>query len=128
MGYTHYWSHRGFTPEQWKKATELAGKIINASSVPVQFEYDVPKPPMIDGDRIRFNGVDDDGYETFVVYRDGARGEFCKTARRPYDEIVVATLFALEAVNDDFTWSSDGDANDHKAGYNLYKRAAGLQS
>lgn len=124
MGYTHYWRNpQGFTNDQWKLARELADAIIRVSSVPVQYEYDVSDPPRIDDGAIRFNGVDEDGHETFFVQYGPREFEFCKTARKPYDEIVVAMLFMLEHVNPSFSWSSDGDSEDHQGGYDLLQRA-----
>jgi hypothetical protein len=125
VGYTHYWTNTRFTESQWKTACELVRSIIRLSSVEVQYEYDEAKPPQIDDTVfhvIRFNGVDDDGHETFCIERNEVGG-FCKTARKPYDEIVVASLFALKHVNPDFSWSSDGDADAHLDGKNLYIRA-----
>jgi len=123
MGYTHYWKNEGFTPEQWGEACEISRKIIDASAVPVQFEYDQDDDPEVSPSLIRFNGVEDDGHETFYLTPVSDSFSFCKTARKPYDEIVVAVLGALAEINPHFSWSSDGDAQDHIDGIALYQRA-----
>lgn len=124
MGYTHYWDASPFTDEQWAEVIERGKRILScASHIPVQFEYDTPAPPELSQECIRFNGVDEDGHETFVVGpRDTGFG-FCKTARKPYDTVVVAFLVMLNDVNPDFTWSSDGEDEDHEAGRKLYEES-----
>jgi hypothetical protein len=125
MGYTHYWDNPGFTDEQWKAARLHAAKILPASSIPVQFEYDDDQLPLFNDNLIRFNGVEGDGHETFYLEKTPSRSfGFCKTAQKPYDEIVVAMLVMLSEVNLKFTWSSDGDAADHVDGIELFQRAA----
>jgi hypothetical protein len=123
MGYTHYWRNSaGFTDEQWNEAIARAKSILNFTNIPVQWECDTEAPPELSHEMIRFNGVDDEGHETFLV-TPRQSGEFCKTARKPYDEIVVAMLTMLSEVNPEFTWSSDGNDEDHRAGINLYRNA-----
>jgi len=125
MGYTHYWNHNGFNKEDWAIAQDGARRIIEASEVPVQFEYDDDALPDISDDVIRFNGIDDDGHETFYMPRTDISFAFCKTARKPYDEIVVAILGMLADINSVFEWSSDGSSQDHADGKALYNEAIG---
>ncbi len=119
MGYTHYWAQqRAYTQAEWSQITATIKAIIAASDVPVAREYDRPDDPVEFTDSILFNGVGDDGHETFVFTREVApepeyrKGEgdfqFCKTARKPYDEIVVACLIAASELGV-ITWSSDGE-------------------
>jgi hypothetical protein len=123
MGYTHYWNSKGFTDEQWEEACARAKSILQFTDIPVQWECDVEAPPEVSHEMIRFNGVGDDGHETFIVTPTQS-GEFCKTARKPYDEVVVAMLTMLEDVNPNFSFrKSDGDEEDHRAGINLYRNA-----
>jgi hypothetical protein len=132
MGYTHYWkTGTEFTAEQWKQVMKLTREIIQLSSVDVHKEYDDPEAPVITKTLIRFNGVDEDGHETFWVEPGKVDFAFCKTARKPYDEIVVACLMMMEDINRGFSWSSDGDAEDHREGlalYNAVMEAAGIHS
>ena len=124
MGYTHYWkTEKAFSREQWTELSALAKKIFATTKIPVQFGYDISNPPIIDNDGIRFNGVDNEGHETFLLDRRPASFVFCKTARKPYDQVVLAVLMAAASVNPGFSWSSDGDPQDHIHGKALYEKA-----
>ena len=111
MGFSHYWkTEKSFSRKQWTELSALAKKIFAATMIPIQFESDISDPPIIDNDGIRFNGVDDDGHETFLLDRRIRSFDFCKTARKPYDDVVIAVLIAASRVgNPGFSWSSDGD-------------------
>ena len=108
MGYTHYWRQlRDFTDTEWQELTRLA-KLITADGVLDQTLSTVEFN--IDNEQICFNGVGDNGHETFIITkkkraksdyeeqeaydRQGAF-EFCKTAQKPYDRYVVAVLCAI---------------------------------
>jgi hypothetical protein len=77
---------------------------------------------------ISLNGVDD--YEDFFIdlnslvqndYSSNKSFGCCKTARKPYDKIVVAYLIIL-AHYGLLEASSDGDEDDWKAGHQIAKR------
>ena len=131
MGYTHYWNFKGKTDtkafsNRMKVMSVLAQKIVDTSNVDVSHEYNQPyTPPTISPGLIRFNGKGDEGHETFMIDAGIRDFNFCKTARKPYDEIVVACLFAMQTVfpKTQFTWSSDGDPSDHIEGYELFLKA-----
>jgi hypothetical protein len=125
MGYTHYWQTKS-TPadsENWNRACEDIRRLIAAAPVKVVYEYDQPTlPPEVNGEKVWFNGIGPDGHETFVVTRipepwgEGCGG-FCKTARKPYDVLVTASLLALKAhLGDWITLSSDGNWERRVAG------------
>jgi len=121
MGYTHYWRHGDLDQAKWDEFARRAKLLIEASDVPVVWEYDEPKrKPEITGLVVRFNGVGEDGHETFYFQRQPRHHEwedkskhpfnFTKTARKPYDEICVAILIEAERIfGEDFSWSSDGE-------------------
>jgi len=96
---------------------------------------------MIDDDIIRFNGVEDDGHETFILTRtkrakydyesqeeydvDGAF-DFCKTARKPYDVLVTSSLLAaMRIANGAWVVGSDGDEYDWEKGIALVTKVLG---
>jgi len=108
MGYTHYWrQQRDFTDTEWQELTRLTKLITNDGVLDqtlstVEFN--------IDNEQICFNGVGDNGHETFIItkkkrpkadyeeqdaYDKQGAFEFCKTAHKPYDKYVVAVLCAL---------------------------------
>ena len=112
MGYTHYWRQlRDFTDTEWQELTRLA-KLITADGQGIlSNEYDEKNSkPTIDNEQIRFNGIGDNGHETFIItkkkrakreyeeqeaYDKKGAFEFCKTAHKPYDKYVVAVLCAI---------------------------------
>lgn len=115
MGYTHYW--RGTATA----SSELVGQLqhlLESTDVPLAGGYgDAATRPEIDAEHIRFNGVEDDSHETFMIEFGLETHDFCKTARKPYDDVVVAALILItEASGGTFSWSSDGNDEDHAAG------------
>jgi hypothetical protein len=116
MGYTHYWE--SYAKRIPAEAVDIIKEIVEkayAAGV-VQYEHDDPKPPVVTDTRIRFNGVGEGGHETFYFdvnddYRasSGAPFAFCKTARKPYDDVVMRVLIVLKYyLKDDIQVSSDG--------------------
>lgn len=124
MGYTHYWRGRAEASEQLIHELSV---LVENSDIPVRFESEENRLAHIDTDYIRFNGVGEDGHETFLVqFGVETAFDFCKTAYKPYDALVVAALVLIEAANPDtFSWSSDGEDEDHAAGRELAFSAAG---
>lgn len=138
MGYTHYaTTHRDFTDAEWGEVTERARWIVAAAAA---VGIDLAGPdgdgePVIDGERIAFNGRGEPGgplvYEAAVVTRerDGDGWGFTKTGfenrpTRPYDAAVVAIFEgAATTAREALTWSSDGDEADHAAGLRLLELA-----
>ena len=134
MGYTHYWRQlRDFTDTEWQELTRLT-KLITAdgSSILANGISDKNSRPTIDNEQICFNGIGNDGHETFRITkkkrakadyeeqeaydRQGAF-EFCKTAQKPYDRYVVAVLCAIYRVQRDvMNISSDGNTADWTEG------------
>jgi len=131
MGYTHYWTkERDITDPEWEQITEIARKVIKTARskylISVAWESDeIGRPPQIDSEVIRFNGIDEDGHETFYLSRKASEFDFCKTARKDYDMIVVAILQACAVYCTGFSWRSDGDREDHADGVALYNTATG---
>ena len=125
MGYTHYWDNVNATDEQWTQVKEDAKRILAVTEVPIQHDYEDAKAPQVDDEYIWFNGVDDDGHETFAIPKTGSGFDFCKTAYKPYDEVCVAMLIMMVQNVPDFSWRSDGEYDDFIAGGALYERATG---
>lgn len=139
MGYTHYYRTPGeISKPAWKQFTADCALILAHTSVPLLHEYDEPgTTPEVSTERVWFNGAGDDGHETFVVFRRPNRKahhgdpsetlyfNFCKTARKPYDEVVVACLCALKAAVPDAQLSSDGSLEDRTPGALLFREATG---
>ena len=64
--------------------------------------------PYIGRNEISFNGIEDDAHETCVVRRGGVKFEFCKTARKPYDKVVVKVYKLVRKYLPETVLSSDG--------------------
>ena len=109
MGYTHYWNHGSFTDAQWRILTMNAALLIKASRICAGWDGDVHTEIEISNNVISFNGVGEDAHETFALTRAPSEFTFCKTARKPYDAVVVAVLVSAALQADHFEWSSDGD-------------------
>jgi hypothetical protein len=118
MGYTRYWNvKRTITRDEWKIICDKVEIILeNATLVGiyVQFEYDMAKPAKINRSYILFNGVAEDGHETFMFHRvkSEKNDSFVKTIRKPYDRVVMSVLLAIkEVLKDDIEISCDDLSN-----------------
>jgi hypothetical protein len=140
MGYTHYWTQtRDFTREEWPQIREdieaLLKDVQHVQGIPLADGMGTPgTQPDISDERIWFNGVGDDSYETFGLNRirppkedwQGSHGgAFCKTARKPYDLAVTAALCYLATVPDPASHyvNSDGHGRDWLDGLAEARRA-----
>lgn len=134
MGYTHYWrQYRDFTDEEWDYAREFFHKGLELLSEDLSFQttahdwgndpVSIRGPqgtgePLCNENEIGFNGCKslDLDHESFYVQKIASgyvwsptqRFFFCKTARKPYDVLVVAMLMMFHEMNPWFEWSSDG--------------------
>jgi hypothetical protein len=128
MGFTHYWHQPVGTPipaDAWAKIAADARKLVESAPCTLLAEYDEPgTTPEITGSAIWFNGAGGEGHETFFLERtpsgriyDGEHFSFCKTARKPYDRVVIAILAcAAEHAPEHIRVESDGDEEDWRPG------------
>lgn len=116
MGYTHYWKHDELNQDKWNDFIKDAKKIIQTSTVPIDLQA-------AGGEVLFLNGQKPEDWETFIIEREQTDSDFCKTARRPYDEVVVAILMLADETFAGFSWSSDGSDEEHKDGANLLQLA-----
>ena len=123
MGYTHYFRDL----ELNDGLVEDARRIVAATDIKICDGHGEGSP-RITQDMIWLNGdaSANDESETFVLYRDHEpEFNFCKTGRKPYDEVVVAILIAAmaneapgyESIN------SDGSVFEWFGGIALYEKA-----
>ena len=119
MGYTHYFKE--LKRELHEEELNIINKIIKESGVLIRGgSGDSDSTPSVLKYMIRLNGdeVDDQGHETFQIGAGDTKFNFCKTARKPYDVVVVAICIYLKSLGI-FSWSSDGGPEDHKEGQEL---------
>lgn len=130
MGYTHYWGQtRDFTAEEWQQIREDMAAILHVAQIGrgVKLAGGLGKArsrPVIDANKVEFNGVGEGSHETFGFRRNGGgEGSFCKTARKPYDIVVTAALCYLSSVHKAFDVSSDGYGYNFTDGLELAREA-----
>jgi hypothetical protein len=123
MGFTHYWRRpdKLVPAKAWDAFIADVRKIFKAHEGLIAREYDLPdRAPVADDTEVRFNGIGPDGHETFHLTRDFEPCQwrkddedqfaFCKTARKPYNQVVTAVLSCVEHhLGDTFNVSSDGE-------------------
>jgi len=115
MGYTHYWSQKEWDEADragWQQALPIIKKIVRKyrakDSKIIQWECGQDVAPEVNAEVIRFNGIGEDGHETFRVINMVNDFDFTKTARKPYDLPVCEVLLVLNAFCPHFELSSDG--------------------
>jgi len=110
MGYTHYWNQNTLGTDIPSGALKIIRKILKRHAAIVQREYDDKRRPVVRKDLICFNGIGDDGAETFYFDPNSSDGfdGFCKTYRRPYDLPVCEVLLVLKHFIPAMELSSDG--------------------
>ena len=143
MGYTHY--YRIPVKMEEAKFSEFvadAEKIIkqaekNGIKLADGFGEEKGKYILTD-DLVSFNGLGSDSHETCYIERaekdprideNGLVFKFCKTARKPYDDVVVAVLATLKHHFPKVKLSSDGrsDKINFKIGEKLVEQALGKE-
>lgn len=148
MGYTHYWDKKGnFNTKKFAEFTNKVKKIVEAIDTKgpiggvyylaakdaVEVAIDIAggagekgSKPILNDNEVCFNGLEDNSHESFYIQnRDDSLDafSFCKTARKPYDIAVTASLIAFKHT---FAYgtkiSSDGNIDEWADGLSLYNR------
>ncbi|KAJ5782237.1 hypothetical protein N7457_004011 [Penicillium paradoxum] len=99
MGYTHYYTIVGWDTPEWQRAwvqlIEAVRKIIEEAKIPLsgptQYDGKITSVVANCDDGIYLNGIGEHAHEPFVLCEPGAWA-FCKTARKPYDDVVSSIL------------------------------------
>lgn len=138
MGYTHTWTPKAASDENWNKFLE-AVKLLHAnlpehseSAGGYYSEYPIVirdgeglGEPEFSEEAVYFNG-DGEGkedlmHETFLIEKDYAgQWSSCKTARKPYDLLVCAVLLAASEHLDIETTKTDGTLEDWTPAIKFY--------
>lgn len=128
MGYSHYFYRKvNLDDVAFQGVARDCQKICEILDTPIQYELDNDSPALFDKDAIHFNGIGDDGHETFYLPKVYTRKmpsslshlnlpfQFCKTARKPYDiNVCCCLIIAKHHLGDDIRVNSDGSLNDWK--------------
>ena len=125
MGYTHYWN---FIEEPSReKFVEFAEGVKQLVATAQEAGIEIADEEYGD-DKIVFNGVGANSHETFYVSADGVDFNFCKTAQKPYDTAVTASLILAKKIfGDNIKISSDGNWSDWESGQLLYESVYNIQ-
>lgn len=125
MGYTHYFN---FIEEPSReKFIEFAEGVKQLVATAQEAGIEIADEEYGD-DKIVFNGVGANSHETFFVSADGVDFNFCKTAQKPYDTAVTASLILAKKIfGDNIKISSDGDWSDWESGQLLYESVYDIQ-
>ena len=91
MGFTRYWEFERLNSEKFKEFSNICQLLIDNMDIPLD---DVT----VNEAQVRFNGVDDDGHETFNFSLNKDGFNFCKTATKPYDEVVYGCLYIAKLI------------------------------
>jgi len=108
MGYTHYWRKPNGVSRNWNNAIPIIQRILKKHRNIIQYELDDDADPVCNEHVIRFNGIGEDGHETFLFTNAEEEFAFCKTARKPYDIVVCECLIVLQHFMPELKISSDG--------------------
>jgi hypothetical protein len=140
LGYTHYWyQDPKLDADKFAAAALDIAKVVEMSKVSLGGGMGgAGTAPEIGPEKIRLNGIEGDAHETFAIeptaekpsYQDQSDPKvfnFCKTDRKPYDEVVTASLAVLKHhLGDAIRVSSDGDFSDWSDGLALAGEATNL--
>jgi hypothetical protein len=130
MGYTHYISriiektnNAGDFDLFVQGFNKLHKVAVNELGIEIGDGIGATKNPEVTLDRVSFNGVGDMSHETFTWARDTNRGyDFCKTALKPYDALVTASLLLLKEIYGDAVQiNSDGSWDNWMPGRQLFQ-------
>lgn len=115
MGYTHHFTvSKNSTPEQWGKFCMMVERIIEGFDGKICNGMGEGDGPEIDEKEISLNGCAETGedHETFHIKFNSGERDFCKTARKPYDSVVVVSLVVGKALGIIERFASDGNDKD----------------
>ena len=142
MGYTHYWEFKPPKKGQADKTEALYQSALKDCARIVKAYYAVngglsgftAHTPIGKYGGLKVNGKGDEAHEDFSLREHFKQNleedawNFCKTARKPYDVVVVACLIVLKyRLGDRFEVSSDGYSDDWQDGLRLAKNILKLK-
>lgn len=111
MAYTHYWTDLGMGASLPAEAVHHIHAITEHAyrAGIIQRDHDDPRSPLVTPQQVRFNGVGDGGHQTFR-FCTAPEDTFacCKTARKPYDAVVMRVLLVLGYYREGLVIRSDG--------------------
>ena len=128
MGYTHYWEINGELDRDefgaWALDVKAIARAAGNCGITIRgWNGESTTAPEFNDAEISLNGYGEDSHESFIIGQMDRGFSFCKTARKPYDQVVTAALCLLAArFGDRVKVSSDGTVGDWQNGLNLARR------
>lgn len=124
MGYTHYWTVKEpVTKEQFKKFGEGVLTLVDTAD-----EAGIGLAVYFNAGSFQINGVGKGEHETFHFGFDTLGFNFCKTAQKPYDAVVTASLILAKKIfGDSIEVKSDGSWLDWSEGAVLFEQVFGYE-
>ena len=117
MGYSHYWKiHKEIPLQYFKKIQSADIAFAELSDTHLNISLSTHPSHLY----LCIEGIDKEAKESFYLTPMAVQFDFCKTAMKPYDEVVVATL-NYAGTFEFFEWWSDGNKQDHRKAINLLK-------
>lgn len=127
MGYSHYWKGSvECTDQVWAHVLQDLATIAERAGIPLAGARGSGRPAWNNAG-ICFNGQGVEAHESFIIdrYSNPSAFGFCKTAQKPYDIVVCATLIILNHYIPTFHPSSDGDERDWQDAIDMVEHALG---
>lgn len=108
MGFTRYWTFNSLDEEKFKEFSSICEVLIHNMSITLD---DI----VVSNTQVKFNGKDIYAHETFDFRIDKVGFNFCKTAFKPYDDVVCACLYVAKLIfGNDIEIDQDYDSEDEK--------------
>ena len=130
MGYSHRWTIKEeITPAKFSEWVNCVKEIVETAidaGIPLGngLGEDVPE---IAENLVAFNGVGNQGHEVFGIALGDSGFDFCKTAEKPYDAAVTASLISAKIIfGSAIEIASDGNWDDWQSGRVLYETLFGF--
>lgn len=99
MGFTRYWNiDESADADKFANAMADIREMLVEQNADDDLMYDQENLIhwFLSAEGVAFNGIEEDGHETFLVEYGEIDSQFCKTARKPYDKYVFACLLILK--------------------------------
>ena len=120
MGYTHYFQLKQVPTEQaFTKFSNGARQLAEASGIKLITEFN--------NETVVVNGIREGKHETLFISRTDTNWAFCKTAQKPYDEVVTAILILSKYLFPSMYISSDGNWSEWRKGRELFTKVFHLE-
>ena len=88
----------------------------------IQYEENDERPPVLDAESIRFNGIGHEAHDTFHWASGKTTFNFCKTAHKDYDIVVCLVLLTLRRqYGEKIELASDGDDEDWQDSFDHFE-------